>query len=183
MNPLSALRSQIESILLVSDSPITAGALAAALAQPESHVSATLKEISAEFHQRGSGFDLRESSEGWRLYTRRENAEWVEKFLLYGSQSKLSRAAMETLAIIAYRQPVARAQIAAIRGVNVDGVVRTLTLRGLIREAETKAITGAQQYETTALFLELLGIESLEELPALAPLLPDIDSIDEFDQP
>ena len=112
------------------------------------------------------------------MYTRRENAEVVEHFLLSGAQSKLSRAAMETLAIIAYRQPATRAQVSAVRGVNVDGVIRTLVLRGLIREV---AGGHARRYETTELFLELLGIDSLDRLPDLAPLLPDIDSIDEFD--
>ena len=98
--------------------------------------------------------------------------------MLDGTQTKLSRAALETLAVIAYRQPVTRAQVAGVRGVNVDGVVRTLVLRGLIREVEaTEGL--AHQYETTELFLELLGIDSLERLPELAPLLPDLDQIEE----
>ena len=101
--------------------------------------------------------------------------------MLDGTQTKLSRAALETLAVIAYRQPVTRAQVAGVRGVNVDGVVRTLLLRGLIREIESPEPTvgNAHQYETTELFLELLGIDSLERLPDLAPLLPDIEQIDE----
>ena len=148
---VSLVRSQLESVLLVVDAPVSVSALAVGLAVSE---------------------------EGWRLYTRRENAEVVEHFLLSGAQSKLSRAAMETLAIIAYRQPATRAQVSAVRGVNVDGVIRTLVLRGLIREV---AGGHARRYETTELFLELLGIDSLDRLPDLAPLLPDIDSIDEFD--
>ena len=165
---VSLVRSQLESVLLVVDAPVSVSALAVGLAVSEDVVVGEWLELRRELDVRGSGFELRETEEGWRLYTRRENAEVVEHFLLSGSQSKLSRAAMETLAIIAYRQPATRAQVSAVRGVNVDGVIRTLVLRGLIRE-------------TTELFLELLGIDSLDRLPDLAPLLPDIDSIDEFD--
>ncbi|MHA2788919.1 SMC-Scp complex subunit ScpB [Corynebacterium sp. S7] len=176
---ISQLRSQIESILLVIDTPTTVSTLAAALDAEEGVVDKHLRDIATELTSRGSGIDLRETEEGWRLYTRPENAAAVEKFLLDGTQSRLSRAAMETLAVVAYRQPVTRAQVAGVRGVNVDGVMRTLTLRGLISEVEPDESTGAHKYVTTELFLELLGIDSLERLPDLAPLLPDIDSIDE----
>ena len=174
---VSLVRSQLESVLLVVDAPVSVSALAVGLAGSEDVVVGELLELRRELDERGSGFELR-TEEGWRLYTRRENAEVVEHFLLSGAQSKLSRAAMETLAIIAYRQPATRAQVSAVRGVNVDGVIRTLVLRGLIREV---AGGHARRYETTELFLELLGIDSLDRLPDLAPLLPDIDSIDEFD--
>ncbi len=172
---ISQQRSRLESILLVLDAPASVEALARALELEPTVVSDHLRAIAREFDERGSGFDLRETGEGWRLYTRKDNAEAVEGFLLDGSQTKLSRAAMETLAVVAYRQPVTRAQVAAVRGVNVDGVMRTLTLRGLIREIEHEGL--AHQYETTELFLELLGIDSLQRLPDLAPLLPDVDSI------
>ena len=172
---VSLVRSQLESVLLVVDAPVSVSALAVGLAVSEDVVVGELLELRRELDVRGSGFELRETEEGWRLYTRRENAEVVEHFLLSGAQSKLSRAAMETLAIIAHRQPATRAQVSAV---NVDGVIRTLVLRGLIREV---AGGHARRYETTELFLELLGIDSLDRLPDLAPLLPDIDSIDEFD--
>lgn len=175
---VSLVRSQLESVLLVVDAPVSVSALAVGLAVSEEVVVGELLELRRELDERGSGFELRETEEGWRLYTRRENAEVVEHFLLSGAQSKLSRAAMETLAIIAYRQPATRAQVSAVRGVNVDGVIRTLVLRGLIREVAGGHV---RRYETTELFLELLGIDSLDRLPDLAPLLPDIDSIDEFD--
>lgn len=178
--PVSVLRSQLESILLVIDMPASTAALGAALAVEPAVIAQELAAIQQEFDARGSGFDLRETAEGWRLYTRQANAEAVEQFLLAGTQSKLSRAAMETLAVIAYRQPATRAQVSAVRGVNVDGVMRTLMLRGLIREVESEPGAQAHRYETTELFLELLGIDSLDRLPDLAPLLPDIDSIDEF---
>ncbi|MDO4686117.1 MAG: SMC-Scp complex subunit ScpB [Corynebacterium sp.] len=177
---ISPLRSKIESILLIVDSPVSAAAIGSAVNTSESEVSSILGEIAQELDDRGSGMELRKSPEGWRLFTRKENAEAVESFLLDGTQPRLTRAALETLAVVAYRQPVTRAQVSAIRGVNVDGVMRTLQLRGLIAEVEVDdASTAAHHYVTTELLLEQLGIESLDVLPNLAPLLPDIDSIDE----
>ncbi len=176
---VSQLRSQVESVLLVVDSPVGAEALASALGVRPEDVVDTLLQWRDELHARGSGIDLRENAEGWRLYTRPENAAAVEAFILDGAQAKLSRAAMETLAVVAYRQPVTRAQVAGVRGVNVDGVMRTLTLRGLIAEVDPDESSGAHRYVTTELFLELLGIDSLDRLPDLAPLLPDIDAIED----
>lgn len=190
---VSQLRSRIESVLLVLDAPVAADRLASALGATSAEVSDQLRDISLELDERGSGMDLRENAEGWRLYTRTSNAEAVEAVLLDGTQKKLSRAAMETLAVVAYRQPVTRAQVAGVRGVNVDGVMRTLMLRGLISEVDSggdgqevgaagehgSGEHGAHRYVTTELFLELLGIDSLERLPELAPLLPDIDSIED----
>jgi segregation and condensation protein B len=176
---ISQLRSRLESVLLVLDTPVTVTTLARALGVGEDAVTSLLRSTAAEFNERGSGFDLRETDEGWRLYTRPDNAPVVEQFLLDGSQTKLSRAALETLAVVAYRQPATRSQVSAVRGVNVDGVMRTLQLRGLIREVDAEESSGAHRYVTTELFLELLGIDSLERLPDLAPLLPEVDSIDE----
>ena len=177
---ISAVRSQIESILLVIDTPAKTEVIARAVDSEPAEVEKILDEIKTELDIRGAGIDLRRTEEGWRYFTRRENADAVEQFLLDGTQTKLSRAALETLAVVAYRQPCTRAQVAAVRGVNVDGVMRTLTLRGLIREVEGEEFEGPGiRYETTALLLELLGIDSLERLPDLAPLLPDVDMIDE----
>lgn len=177
---ISQLRSRLESILLVLDFPATEAALARAVGEEETVVRDSLYAFARELDERGSGIDLRETADGWRLYTRKENADAVEEFLLDGAQTRLSRAAMETLAVVAYRQPVTRAQVAAVRGVNVDGVMRTLALRGLVRELPAGEDSGAaHRYETTELFLEQLGIDSLERLPDLAPLLPDVDAIDE----
>ena len=177
---ISAVRSQIESILLVIDTPAKTEVIARAVDSEPAEVEKILDEIKTELDIRGDGIDLRRTDEGWRYFTRRENADAVEQFLLDGTQTKLSRAALETLAVVAYRQPCTRAQVAAVRGVNVDGVMRTLTLRGLIREVEGEEFEGPGiRYETTALLLELLGIDSLERLPDLAPLLPDVDMIDE----
>lgn len=176
---VSQLRSQLESILLILDTPATTEDLAGALGANVDDVRAELAGWKDELDQRGSGIEVRETGEGWRLYTRAANAEAVEAFLLDGTQSKLSRAALETLAVIAYRQPVTRAQVAAVRGVNVDGVMRTLVLRGLVAESEPDQATGAHRYVTTELFLEQLGIDSLDRLPELAPLLPEVDAIED----
>lgn len=179
MEMVSQLRSQIESIMLVVDSPVAAEEIAGALGVDRGDVDKQLLMWATELDQRGSGIDLRETAEGWRLYTRPANAAAVEAFVLDGTQTKLSRAAMETLAVVAYRQPVTRAQVAGVRGVNVDGVMRTLALRGLIAEVEPDESSGAHRYVTTELFLELLGIDSLERLPDLAPLLPEVDAIED----
>lgn len=176
---ISQARSRLESILLVVDTPVPADTLASVLEMDRAAVEAILRTIAREFNERGSGFDLREADGGWRLYTRKDNAAVVEALLLDGTQSRLSRAALETLAVVAYRQPVTRSQISAVRGVNVDGVMRTLQMRGLVREVDVEHSTGAHRYATTELLLELLGIDSLDRLPDLAPLLPDVDSIDD----
>lgn len=176
---ISPLRSQLESILLVTDAPVTSATLARVTDSEEATVDSTLASVAREFDERGSGFDLRGTNEGWRLYTRKANAPAVEQLLLDGSQTKLSRAALETLAVVAYRQPVTRSQVSAVRGVNVDGVMRTLLLRGLLKEVDVEPSTGAHRYATTELFLEALGIDSLAALPDLAPLLPEVDSIEE----
>lgn len=176
---VSQLRSQLESVMLVIDSPATAEALARATDAPVADVETQLRKWAEELDVRGSGIELRDTAQGWRLYTRADNAAVVEAFLLDGTQSTLSRAALETLAVVAYRQPVTRAQVAGVRGVNVDAVMRTLALRGLITEVDPDDATGAHRYVTTELFLELLGIDSLARLPDLAPLLPEIDSIED----
>lgn len=177
--PIDPLRAGVEAILLVVDTPVAEDALARALDVSEKDIREVLTEIEREFTTRRSGIELRETQEGWRFYTAPAHASAVERFLLDGSQTKLSRAAMETLAVIAYRQPATRAQVSAVRGVNVDGVMRTLQARGLIAEAGTEETSGAHLYVTTSLFLEQLGIDSLDALPDLAPLLPDVELIDE----
>src|SRR5262245_9320512 len=135
-----------------------------------------------ELTERDSGIDLRQNSEGWRMYTRARFAPYVEKLLLDGARSKLTRAALETLAVVAYRQPVTRARVSAVRGVNVDAVMRTLLARGLITEAGTDPDTGAVTFATTELFLERLGLTSLTDLPDIGPLLPDVDVIDDLSE-
>jgi segregation and condensation protein B len=179
--PIAApsLRAAIEAILLVVDEPLDEVTLASVLERPQAEVAEQLQELAAEYTRDQRGFDLRSVAGGWRLYTRPECAGVVERFVLDGQQARLTQAALETLAIVAYRQPVTRARISAVRGVNVDGVLRTLTTRGLVEEAGTEHESGALLYRTTSYFLERLGVGSLEELPELAPYLPELDSLTE----
>ncbi|GAA3655176.1 hypothetical protein GCM10022267_46740 [Lentzea roselyniae] len=173
------LDAALESVLLVVDSPIAEDQLSSALEQPVKRIKEALRRLSSRYTESGSGIDLRRAGDGWRFYTRDRYAPFVEKLLLDGQRAKLTRAALETLAVIAYRQPVTRARVAAVRGVNVDGVIRTLVARGLIEETGTDSDTGGILYRTTELFLERLGLSSLHDLPPIAPLLPEVDAIDD----
>jgi segregation and condensation protein B len=167
------LRASLEAILLVADEPVPAVVLAQVLERPTGEVTDLLRETAAAYEIEGRGFDLRDIAGGWRFYTREECAPVVERFVSEGQEVRLTQAALETLAVVAYRQPVSRARVSAVRGVNCDGVMRTLTLRGLVEDSGTDPETGAILYRTTAYFLERLGLASLEDLPDLAPFLPD----------
>ncbi|GAA3431263.1 SMC-Scp complex subunit ScpB [Kutzneria kofuensis] len=175
----ATLHAALESLLLVVDSPAEEELLATALEQPVKRIREALQALSARYTESGSGIDLRRVGDGWRLHTRDTYAPYVEKLLLDGQRAKLTRAALETLAVIAYRQPVTRSRVAAVRGVNVDGVIRTLVTRGLIEETGNDPDTGGILYRTTELFLERLGLSSLQDLPPIAPLLPEVDAIDD----
>ena len=177
--PDDDLRSAVEAILLVVDTPVAEVTLAQVLERPTGDVTAALTELAEEYSAQSRGMDLRRAAGGWRLYTRSEYAPYVERFVLDGQQARLTQAALETLSVVAYRQPVTRSRISAIRGVGVDGVIRTLVTRGLIEEAGAEHETGAHLYRTTTLFLEKLGLNSLDELPSLAPLLPEIEALDD----
>ncbi|MGC4870267.1 SMC-Scp complex subunit ScpB [Micromonospora sp. DT53] len=167
------LRGALEAILLVVDEPVSELVLAQVLEQPAERVGPMLDEIAAGYTAAGHGFELRRAAGGWRLYTRPEYATYVERFVLDGQSVRLTQAALETLAVVAYKQPVTRSRISAIRGVNCDGVIRTLVTRGLIEECGTETDSGAFLYRTTTLFLEKLGLNTVDELPPLAPFLPD----------
>jgi segregation and condensation protein B len=173
-------RSAIEAVLMVVDEPVTEVAIASALELPVDDVVAHLHALEEEYAAAQRGFTLRSVAGGWRIYSRSEYAPVVEKFLLDGQQAKLTQAALETLAVIAYRQPISRSRVGAVRGVNVDGVVRTLLTRGLIAEVGNDGESGAVLYGTTDYFLQRLGLGSLDELPALAPYLPEVDMLDEL---
>ncbi len=173
------LANALEALLLVVDSPVEEDALATALGVPLTRVTVLLRRLAERYNEEQRGFDLRRVGGGWRYYTRDRYAPYVEKLLLDGQRAKLTRAALETLAVVAYRQPVTRARVAAVRGVNCDGVIRTLLARGLVEETGTDLETGGFLYRTTELFLERLGLSSLEDLPPIAPLLPEVDSIDD----
>ncbi|WP_241256340.1 SMC-Scp complex subunit ScpB [Rhodococcus sp. KRD162] len=176
----ASLASALEAVLLIVDTPASDEQLASAVGSSVARVRSALNEMAAGLTERMSGIDLRYAGDGWRFYTRTAYAPYVERLLLDGARSKLTRAALETLAVIAYRQPLTRARVSAVRGVNVDGVMRTLLARGLISEAGTDPETTGTMYCTTELFLERLGLASLGDLPELAPLLPDVDLIDEI---
>ncbi len=172
------LEGSLEAILLVVDEPVSEVVLAQVLEEPQDAVRAALTALATQYTRSQRGFELREVAGGWRFYTRPEYAAAVERFVLDGQQARLTQAALETLAVVAYRQPVSRARVSAVRGVNVDGVMRTLLTRGLVEECGSDAESGALLYRTTSYFLERLGLGSLDELPPLAPYLPDIETID-----
>jgi segregation and condensation protein B len=167
------VRASLEAILLVADEPVPEVLLAQVLERPRGEIDAALRALAAEYTADGRGFDLREIAGGWRFYTREDCAPLVERFVRDGQEVRLTQAALETLAVIAYRQPVSRARVSAVRGVNCDGVIRTLVLRGLVEDSGTDQETGAILYRTTGYFLERLGMASLDELPDLAPFLPE----------
>jgi len=171
-------KAAIEAILMVTDEPVTPVALATALEVTLEQVLGHLATLEQEYVDRG--FALREVAGGWRIYSRPEYAAAVERFILEGATAKLTQASLETLAVVAYRQPISRGRIGAVRGVNVDGVVRTLLARGLIEEVGSEPESGALLYGTTGYFLERLGLRDLAELPALAPYLPEVDVLDEL---
>ena len=171
------LRPALEALLMVADQPLDVATLASAAGHPVDQVSETLAGLADEYTEQGRGFELRNVAGGWRFYTREEYAAVVEGFVLEGQQARLTQAALETLAVVAYKQPVSRARVSAIRGVNVDGVMRTLLTRGLVEEAGQDESSGANLYRTTGYFLERIGVTSIDELPELAPYLPDLDDM------
>lgn len=176
----AVLRSAIEAILIISEVPLSPMAVAAALNSPVKEVREAIDALRAEYDSPDSGeprgFELREVGGGWRFFVR-EQYDWaVREFIQNENPTKLSQAALETLAVIAYKQPISRGQVASIRAVNVDSVVRTLLSRGLITELYTDSETGAINYGTTELMLEVLGINTLDELPLISPFLPDANS-------
>jgi len=167
------LQASLEAIMLVADEPVSEVLIAQVLERPRAEVATALRELADGYKAGQRGFDLREVAGGWRFYTREEYAPIVERFVSDGHEVRLTQAALETLAVVAYRQPVSRARVSAVRGVNCDGVIRTLVLRGLVEEAGTDPDTGAILFGTTSYFLERLGLPSLEDLPELAPFLPE----------
>jgi segregation and condensation protein B len=176
---VAELRPALEALLMVADQPLDVASLASAAGHPTDEVGAALAALAAEYDEQGRGFELRNVAGGWRFYTREEFAPVVEAFVLEGQQARLTQAALETLAVVAYKQPVSRARVSAIRGVNVDGVMRTLLTRGLVEEAGQDGEHGSMLYRTSSYFLERIGITSIDELPELAPYLPDMDDFED----
>jgi segregation and condensation protein B len=168
----------LEALLLLAAEPVTEFELAQAVGVTESEVAETLTELVAFYTETGRGFELRQVAGGWRYYTREEYADLITRSVVEGQQSRLSQAALETLAVVAYTQPISRARVSAVRGVNVDGVMRTLLARGLIEEAGHDPESGAVLFTTTSYFLERMGLETLEDLPPLAPQLPEVEELE-----
>ena len=174
-----SLRAAVEALLLLADEPMSMMTLAEATRTPMNDVEVIVHKLAAEYTEQGRGFDLREVAGGWRFYTRAECSPLIERWVLDGQQARLTQASLETLAVIAYQQPVSRGKVSAVRGVNVDGVIKTLLTRGLIEEAGHDGESGSILYRTTSYFLERLGISSLDELPPLAEHLPDLGDLEE----
>jgi segregation and condensation protein B len=174
-----SLRAAVEALLLLADEPMSMMTLAEATRTPMNDVEVIVHKLAAEYTEQGRGFDLREVAGGWRFYTRAECSPLIERWVLDGQQARLTQASLETLAVIAYQQPVSRGKVSAVRGVNVDGVIKTLVTRGLIEEAGHDGESGSILYRTTSYFLERLGISSLDELPPLAEHLPDLGDLEE----
>ena len=176
----SEVKRALEAILMVVDEPISEVVLAQITEQPTEEIRTALVELADSYQNEERGFELKEIAGGWRFYSHPDLAPMVEKFVLDGQSAKLTQAALETLAVIAYKQPVSRARVSAIRGVNVEAVMKTLVTRGLVEESGVENETGAILYRTTSYFLEKIGLNSVADLPALAPFLPDVDGLDEI---
>jgi segregation and condensation protein B len=172
------LKPALEAILMVVVEPTTTAHLAEVLERPKRVVERALRELAAEYTEQGRGFELRFVAGGWRYYSRASCSPAVDRFVLDGQHARLTQAALETLAVIAYRQPVSRSRVSAVRGVNCDGVMRTLVQRGLVEETGSEPETGAFLYRTTQTFLERMGLRGLDELPELAPFLPEADDVE-----
>ena len=173
------LKPALEAVLMVADQSLDHLTLAQAVGHPPIDVAAALVELAASYDEQGRGFELRNVAGGWRYFTRDEFARAVERFVLDGQQARLTQAALETMAVVAYRQPISRSRVSAIRGVNVDGVMRTLVTRGLVEEAGVDRESGAILYQTSNYFLERMGLASVEDLPELAPFLPELSDMDD----
>lgn len=171
------LPGALEALLMIAEEPVPEATLAAAVGMPVDAVRSTLQDLARSYDNDGRGFELRRLAGGWRYYTRDEYADLISAYLLEGRQAKLSQAALETLAVIAYLQPVSRSRVSAVRGVSVDGVIRTLLSRDLITDTGSED-SGATLFATTDHFLERMGIGALDELPELAPYLPEATELE-----
>lgn len=177
------LHRALEAIILVADEPVAPNLLAQLLELPVARIEDLCRELAASYEETAHGFVLARVAGGYRFQTAAEMAPYVERFVLEGQSARLSAAAMETLAIVAYKQPLSRAQVAAIRGVNVDGVMRTLQQRGYIEEVARDPGPGqAVLFGTTRMFLERLGLDSLDDLPPLGDFVPGADAVEALEQ-
>jgi segregation and condensation protein B len=175
-------RKIIESILLLADEPVPPGLIGEVLEKPRSEVERSLRELALSYESQDRGFVLREAAGGWRLYSSPDCAPWLERFVTSNTHARLTGAALEVLAIVAYRAPIARSQIAEIRGVDSDGVVKTLLQRGLIKESGRAGGPGSPVlFSVSDEFLEKMGLASLDELPPLAGFMPDTEAVEDME--
>ena len=178
------LQAAVEAVLFVAEEPVPVPELARVLDTDTAGVAAALDALGTALSQRGSGLVLRETGPGWRLYTRPDLAETIERFASSPTAARLSKAALETLAVVAYRQPVTRAQVSDIRGVDSDHALRTLERRGLVDVVGRAPGAGqAMLYGTTDLFLEKLGLRGLDELPPLGDHIPPAEVVEQLEEP
>ena len=176
---IASFKRAIEAVVMVSHDPVPTDLLAQLLEQPISSVEQWCEELAAEYAEQQRGFELRRVAGGYRYQSHAEQTPYVERFVLHDQKARLSGAALETLAIIAYKQPISRAQVGSVRGVDPDGVIRTLQARGYIDEVDRDPGPGqAILYGTTAQFLEKLGLDSLDDLPPIAEFIPDADVVE-----
>ncbi|MDP9420097.1 MAG: SMC-Scp complex subunit ScpB [Actinomycetota bacterium] len=176
-------RRALEAVLMVAESPVTPAQLGQLLELAPPDVDEVCRRLAAHYTATERGFVLVRVAGGWQLQSAPDLDAYVERFVLEGQSSRLSAAALETLAIVAYKQPISRAQVAAVRGVNVDGVMRTLQVRGYVEEVARDPGPGqAALFGTTTMFLEKLGLDSLSELPPLAEFVPGPDTVEAFEQ-
>ncbi len=173
-----SLAAAIEALLLIADEPMSAEDLGTVLHTPPDEITSTVEELQSQYATAGRGFTIRRETGGWRFVTAADCSDLVTRYVKEGQNARLSQAALETLAVVAYRQPVSRGRVSAIRAVNVDGVMKTLMNRGLITEVGHDEDSGAVLYATTEYFLQRLGIASLDELPPVADYLPDLADLD-----
>ncbi len=173
-----SIAGAVEALLLMATEPVPIEELAGAVDAPVAEVETCLAELVEFYDSTGRGFELRRVGQGWRYYTREEHVDVIGRWLLEGQRGTLSQAALETLAVVAYLQPISRSRVSAVRGVNVDGVIRTLATRDLIEEVGRDPETGARLFGTSSVFLERMGLTSLDELPPLAPHLPDASALE-----
>jgi segregation and condensation protein B len=175
-------RKIVESILLLADEPVAAGLIGEVLEKPRADVERLLAELALAYESQDRGFVLREVAGGWRLYTSPDTAPWLERFVTSNTRARLTGAALEVLAIVAYRQPISRSQIAEIRGVDSDGVVKTLLQRGLLEESGRAGGPGAPVlFSVSDEFLERMGLASLDELPPLSGFMPDAEAVEDME--
>jgi len=174
------LRGSLEALLIVADEPASVTQLASFVERPMPEVVEALNELACSYVNDDRGFELRETAAGWRFYSSAAFAPVVERYVLDGQQARLTQASLETLAVVAYKQPVSRGRVSAVRGVNCDGVMRTLAARGLIEEVGVESGSGASLFRTSQYFLERMGLSSIADLPDIAPYLPDLDALDDL---